>query len=112
MSCIFCEIVKKQIPSSIIYEDKQILAFKDVTPQAPIHVLIIPKEHIASTDEITSSNCSVVAHIFEKIPQIANTLEIKNGYRIVINCGKEGGQTVEHLHFHLLADREMTWPPG
>ena len=107
MSCIFCKIVNKEIPAAVIYEDDQILAFRDVSPQAPAHVLVIPKEHIASVDEVTPENCSVVAHIFARIPEIAKTLDVEGGYRVVTNCEEEAGQTVFHLHFHILGGRRM-----
>ena len=112
MDCIFCKIVKKEIPSSSVYEDEYILAFKDLNPQAPIHVLVVPKEHITSINEVNKKNADIIAHIFEKIPEITKSLGISDGYRIVSNCGEKAGQSVEHLHFHILGGREMNWPPG
>ena len=112
MDCIFCKIANGTIPSTKVYEDELILAFRDLDPQAPTHVLIIPKEHIASADEITEENAVVVAHIFTVAKTIAAQEGLTNGYRIVNNCGEDGGQTEKHLHFHLLGGRSMKWPPG
>lgn len=109
--CIFCKIANGEIPSNKVYEDESVLAFYDLEPQAPIHVLIIPKQHIACADEITAENSGVVAHIFEVAAKIAKELELKDGYRIVNNCGANGGQTVQHLHFHMLGGKAMGWPP-
>ena len=112
-NCIFCKIISREIPSDIVYEDDKILAFKDVNPIAPVHVLIVPKEHIASAMDINDDNADVVAHIFKKASCIAEKMGVsENGFRIVNNCGKDGGQTVMHLHFHMLAGRSMKWPPG
>ena len=111
--CIFCKIVNKEIPADIVYEDDKIIAFKDINAAAPIHVLIIPKRHIKSINQISDLDKSTISHIFIKISEIAKHLEIdKEGYRIVNNCGKLGGQTVDHIHFHLLGGRELQWPPG
>lgn len=112
MDCIFCKIAAGIIPSNKVYEDDRVLAFYDLDPQAPVHVLIIPKTHITSAAEITAENSAVVAHIFEAAAKIAEKLELKDGFRIVSNCGPAGGQSVPHLHFHLLGGRDMTWPPG
>lgn len=113
MDCLFCKIIAGEIPSTKVYEDDMILAFRDIDPQAPEHIVIVPKEHIASANEITSENSNYVAHIFEKIAEIAKQLGIDaNGYRVVNNCGKDGGQTVGHLHFHLMGGREFAWPAG
>ena len=112
MSCIFCEIANKQIPSETIYEDEKIMMFKDLDPKAPVHILVIPKEHIASANDITEENCDIIAHIFKKIASLSANLNLKNGFRIVNNCGENGGQTVNHLHFHVLAGRKLEWPPG
>ncbi len=112
-SCIFCKIVKKEIPSEIVFEDSEILAFKDITPVAPTHILIIPKEHIPSLNNLNQSHKEVVSDILFKIKEIAKDMGIhEQGYRIINNCGKDGGQTVDHLHFHLMAGRQMQWPPG
>lgn len=112
MDCIFCKIAAKEIPSNLVYEDEQVCAFYDLDPQAPVHVLIIPKAHIASAQEITPENSAVVAHVFEVAAKLAADLGLENGFRIVNNCGKDGQQTVQHLHFHLLGGRQMQWPPG
>ena len=112
MDCIFCKIANGEIPSQIVYEDDKIIAFKDLAPQAPVHFLVIPKEHIKCADEINSENSAIIAHIFTKIPLIAKELGVENGYRIVNNCGSDGGQTVGHLHFHVLGGRLLAWPPG
>ena len=109
--CIFCKIAKGQIPSKIAYEDENVIAFYDQDPQAPVHVLLIPKEHILSVMDITPENSQVVAHIFEVAARLAPQLGLENGFRIVNNCGKDGMQTVQHLHFHLLGKRQMGWPP-
>lgn len=109
--CIFCKIANGEIPSNKVYEDDKVLAFHDLDPQTPVHVLIIPKEHIASANEITAANSAVVAHVFQIAAKIAKELGLENGYRIVNNCGADGGQTVQHLHFHLLGKKAMGWPP-
>lgn len=101
MDCLFCKIVAGDIPSTKVYEDEQILAFRDIAPAAPVHVLFIPKAHIAGVREITAENAAVVAHIFSVIPQVAKELGITD-YRVVSNNGADAGQTVHHLHFHLL----------
>lgn len=110
--CIFCRIAAGEIPSNKLYEDDQLLAFYDLDPQAPTHFLVIPKAHIASVAEITPQNSAVVAHIYEVIARLAAELDLEQGFRVVTNCGPQGGQTVPHLHFHVLAGRDMTWPPG
>ncbi len=111
--CIFCKIIKGEIPSEKVYEDNLILAFNDLTPQAPVHILIVPKEHISSANEIDDTNSKVIGRIFEAISKIAKEKGFdKNGYRVVNNCGEDGGQTVDHIHFHLLAERQLQWPPG
>lgn len=107
MDCLFCAIVNGDIPSNKVYEDDKILAFRDINPQAPVHVLVIPKDHIQSADCINSENSGIIAYIFEKIPQIAKTAGIKNGYRIVSNCGPDACQSVPHLHFHILGGAQM-----
>lgn len=107
MDCIFCKIVNGEIPSKKAYEDDKILAFFDINPQAPTHIIIIPKEHIACADEINESNADVVAYIFSKIPVIAKEQGL-DGYRIINNCKENGGQTVFHLHFHLLGGKKLS----
>lgn len=112
-NCIFCKIANKEVPSDIIYEDDKVLAFKDLNPHAPVHVLIIPKEHIDSIMDINEDNIDILGHVTTVVKKIAEEYNInKEGFRLVTNCGKEGGQTVFHLHFHLLGGRAMTWPPG
>ena len=112
MDCVFCKIAKGEIPSKKAYEDDQILAFYDLDPQAPVHILLIPKAHIASANELTEENSAVVSHILLTAAKLAKELGLEKGYRIVNNCGEDGGQTVQHLHFHLLGGRSMKWPPG
>ena len=105
--CIFCKIVAGVIPSTKVYEDETVLAFRDIAPMAPTHILVIPKAQIGSVAEITAENSGVVAHIFEVIPQIAKAEGLENGYRVVSNCGNDAGQTVHHLHFHILGGRKL-----
>lgn len=112
MDCIFCKIAAGEIPSTKVYEDDTVVAFNDLDPQAPVHVLIIPKEHIASAEEINESNSAVVAHIFEVAAKIAAEKGLKDGFRIVNNCGDSAGQSVKHLHFHLMGGRDFGWPAG
>ena len=102
MDCIFCKIVAEQIPSKKVYEDEQILAFYDINPAVPVHVLVIPKIHMDSLNDINQSNVGVVSYVLEQIPQIAETLGIIDGYRVITNVGEKAGQTVKHLHFHVL----------
>lgn len=112
MDCIFCKIAAGEIPSKKAYEDDKVLAFYDLEPQAPVHILIIPKTHITSAADITEENSGVVAHIFEVAAKLGKELGLHNGYRIVNNCGEDGGQSVKHLHFHLMGGRQFTWPAG
>lgn len=113
MDCLFCKIIDGEIPSEKIFEDDMVLAFRDINPQAPEHIIIIPKEHIPSANAITSENSKYVAHIFEIIPLLAKKFNIaEKGYRIINNCGEYGGQTVPHLHFHLTGGRQFGWPAG
>ena len=112
MDCLFCKIIAGEIPSAKVYEDDTVFAFRDIDPQAPVHVLIVPKEHIASAKEINETNSAVVAHIFEVAAKIAKDEGLDDGYRIINNCGDSAGQTVKHLHFHLMGGREFTWPAG
>ena len=107
MDCLFCAIVRGEIPSKKVYEDDLCYAFADINPQAPVHVLVVPKEHIASANDISPCNSAVVAHIFECIPKIASELGLKNGYRIVSNCGPDACQSVRHLHFHILGGEQL-----
>ena len=112
MDCVFCKIAEGIIPSGKLYEDDEILAFNDLDPQAPVHVLMIPKTHIVSAADITGENSALVGHIYEAAASLAKKLGLNNGFRIVTNSGKDGGQSVSHLHFHLLGGRTMGWPPG
>lgn len=110
--CIFCKIAAKEIPGTIAYEDEKILAFHDLEPQAPVHVLIIPKKHIASLDDVQTEDQEVMGYLMGKVKDIAKELGLDHGYRVVINTGEDGFQTVKHLHVHLLGKRKMSWPPG
>ena len=107
MNCLFCKIIAGDIPSTKVYEDDRILAFRDIAPQAPVHILVIPKTHIGSVAEINGENADVVAHIFTVIPKIAEAENLAGGYRVVSNCGADAGQTVHHLHFHILGGRTL-----
>ena len=106
-NCLFCKIIAGEIPSTKVYEDETVLAFRDIAPQAPTHILVIPKAHIGSVAEITSENSGVVAHIFEVIAQVAKAEGLEGGYRVVSNCGEDAGQTVHHLHFHILGGKKL-----
>lgn len=107
-NCLFCKIIKGEIPSTKVFEDDRILAFRDINPQAPVHILVIPKEHISGVDELNESNAAVVSHIFAKIAEIAKNEGLTNGYRVVSNVGEDGGQTVRHLHFHILGGEKLS----
>lgn len=109
--CVFCKIIRKEIPSNPVFEDEQVLAFFDIHPASPIHVLIIPKRHIETVADIPSGD-NIVSLLTERAVQIAEQLKLREGYRLVLNNGDNGGQTVYHLHVHLLGGRFMTWPPG
>ena len=109
---IFKRIIDREIPADIIYEDDQCMAFRDVNPQAPTHVLVIPKQEIASAKEIAQEDQALIGHLVLVVRQLASELELNGGFRIVVNCGPDGGQTVDHLHFHLLGGRVLEWPPG
>lgn len=112
--CIFCKIANGEIPSQFIYEDESVVAFRDLNPQAPEHILIVPKKHVAKIIDFTAEDKDLAAHIFvDVVPEVAKKIGVdESGFRIVINTGEEGGQTVGHLHVHLLGGRKMTWPPG
>ncbi len=112
MSTIFRKIIDREIPAQIVYEDDRCLAFRDVAPQAPTHVLLIPKKEIASLDDLSMDDESLIGHIYGVIRRLAAELDLSNGFRVVVNCGRDGGQSVDHLHFHVLAGRPMKWPPG
>ncbi len=107
MDCIFCKIIRGEIPCRKAYEDDQVLAFYDIEPQAPVHILVIPKKHIESAAAVTPENSAVVAHIFEVIAALSKDLQLKDGFRVISNTGEDAGQTVRHLHFHLLAGKPM-----
>ena len=111
--CLFCKIAYKEISSEIIFEDDKIIAFKDVAPQAPTHILLIPKMHYDSIMDVPDDQLDIISHIHKIAKKLAKEIGIdKSGFRIVNNCGKEGGQSVQHLHYHLLGGRQLTWPPG
>ena len=113
MDCLFCKIIAGEIPSTKVYEDDFVYAFRDIEPQAPSLILIIPKQHISSVNEINDENCAIVGHIFKVAAEIAKNEGIaEDGYRIVTNIGENGGQTVNHLHYHMLGGRSLQWPPG
>ena len=109
---IFKRIIDKEIPAKIIFEDDRCVAFHDVAPQAPTHVLVIPKKEIASLREVTDADADLLAHLWLVIRDLARQLDLGSGYRVVVNCGRDGGQSVDHLHFHLLGGRPLAWPPG
>ena len=108
MNCLFCKIIAGEIPSTKVYEDETVLAFRDINPQAPTHILVIPKMHIGSVAEVTQDTGAVVAHIFTVIPQIAAAEGLEKGFRVVSNCGEHGCQSVKHLHFHILGGAQLT----
>lgn len=108
MDCLFCKIIASEIPSKKAYEDEYVYAFHDINPQMPVHILVVPKAHIASADEVCAENSAYVAHIFEAVPKIAESAGLKNGYRIVSNCGDDACQSVKHLHFHILGGGKMS----
>ena len=106
--CLFCKIIAGDIPSSKVYEDDTVYAFRDINPMAPVHILIVPKQHVASADGVNTENSAAVARIFEVIPQIAASEGLTNGYRVITNCGSDGCQSVKHLHFHLLGGKQLS----
>lgn len=111
--CIFCKIVAGEIPADIVYQDELVVAFRDLSPQAPTHVLVIPRRHISSLNELKPDDEGLIGHLFTAAAKIARAEGIaETGYRTVINCNEDGGQTVFHIHLHLLGGRAMTWPPG
>ena len=107
MDCLFCKIIKGEIPSSCVYEDEYVFAFKDINPQAPVHVLVVPKTHICCADMISADNSIEVARVFEAIPKVAKLMGLTNGYRIINNCGDDACQTVKHIHFHVLGGKKL-----
>lgn len=113
MDCIFCKIAAKKIPSKIIYEDEKAVAFEDISPQAPVHVLVVPKKHISTSLDITDKDNALVGHMFQVANKVAESKGIADrGFRMVMNCNAEAGQTVFHIHLHVLGGRPMHWPPG
>lgn len=112
MDCIFCKIASGQIPAKLLFQDEEVIAFPDINPQAPTHVLVIPRRHIVSLAQALKSDDALIGRMHGTVTELARTLHLENGYRTVINTGSDGGQTVEHLHIHLLGGRHMTWPPG
>ena len=112
LKTIFQKIIDREIPADIVYEDDTCLAFRDVNPQAPVHVLVIPKRLIPSLADATASDSQTLGHLLNAVRVVAEQLGLTNGYRTVINCGRDGGQSVDHLHLHLLAGRALGWPPG
>ena len=107
MDCLFCKIASGEIPSAKVFENEDVVAFRDINPQAPVHILVIPRTHIASTDGVTSENSTAIARVFEAIPAIAAAEDLENGYRVITNCGEDGCQSVKHLHFHVLGGRKL-----
>ncbi len=110
--CIFCKLANGEIPTDMVYEDDLIAVFRDASPQAPVHVLMVPKEHIASLNDLDESHAGLISHMMLKIKEIAASEGLENGYRCVINTGEDGQQSVKHLHIHILGKRAMHWPPG
>lgn len=110
--CLFCKIVAKELPADVLHESDSVLAFRDINPGAPTHVLVIPKEHIASASDLTNKHADLLAEIFTVLKQLSDDSGLSNGHRIVTNVGPDAGQAVHHLHFHLLGGRSMAWPPG
>ena len=112
MSCLFCKIIEGASPSTAVYQDELVYAFADINPKAPVHVLIVPREHIGSLSEAVDGHRAILGHLLWVAAEVARKKGLGNGYRVVINNGDDGGQTVDHLHLHLLGGRAMTWPPG
>lgn len=112
MDCLFCKIIEGEIPSDCLYEDDEVYVFKDIDPQAPVHFLVIPKKHIDSLDEMEDADGPLIAHVFQVIRDLAKREGLEKGYRVVHNIGEDGGQSVKHMHFHVLGGRSLNWPPG
>ena len=112
MDCLFCKIAQGQIPSNKLFEDDKILAFYDIDPQAPVHFLVIPKQHVDSAAALTEQDGELLAHVFATLARLCQVLGCENGYRVLADVGEDGGQSVKHLHFHVLAKRSLAWPPG
>jgi histidine triad (HIT) family protein len=112
-NCLFCKIARKEIPATVVYEDNHVLAFRDINPGAPVHILVIPRQHIESMATVEAGQAALIGHLLTAAAEIARAEKIaESGYRLVANTGKEGGQSVYHLHFHLMGGRQMSWPPG
>lgn len=111
-NCLFCKIISREIPTDILYEDEEIVAFPDINPTAPVHILIIPKKHISSSDDLNEENSYLIGKIFLVAKKLAKDMALEKGYRVVNNCKEDGGQSVDHIHFHLLGGRKMLWPAG
>lgn len=112
-NCIFCKIVAKEVKSEIVYEDDKVVAFKDIDPQAPIHILVVPKKHIPTLNDLNEEDYELISHVFKVIKKLSQDFEVENrGYRVVVNYLREAGQSIYHIHFHFLAGRPMRWPPG
>ena len=107
MDCVFCGIINGEIPSNKVYEDDLVLAFRDINPESPVHILVVPKTHVSSCDSIDADNSFLISKIFEMIPQIAKKEGLSNGYRVITNVGEDGGQSVKHLHFHILGGKKL-----
>ena len=107
MSCLFCKIIAGDIPSSKVYEDENVLAFRDINPQAPVHVLVVPKQHIESADDVCADNSQIISAVFEAIPKVAKACGLTNGYRVITNVGEDGCQSVKHIHFHVLGGEKL-----
>ncbi|MBD7975879.1 histidine triad nucleotide-binding protein [Serpens gallinarum] len=112
MECLFCKIITGEIPARILYEDDQVVAFHDVNPQAPVHFLVIPKRHIATLDDLADNDTTLAGHILLTAQRLAAQQGCSQGFRVVMNCNEHGGQTVSHIHMHVLGQRQMHWPPG
>ncbi len=112
MDCIFCKIAAGTVPAKLLFEDDEVIAFADIHPQAPVHVLVVPRRHIVSLAQAVRSDDALLARLYGTVAELARTLKLDHGYRTVINTGPDGGQTVDHLHVHLLGGRSMGWPPG
>ncbi len=112
MDCLFCKIIAGEIPSARVYQNEHVYAFRDINPQAPVHVLVVPKEHICCADAVTAANSHYVAKIFEAIPEIAKAQGLNNGYRVITNCGEDACQTVKHLHFHVMGGKQLQGQMG
>ena len=113
MDCLFCKLVARDIPADIVFEDEDVIAFRDIAPQAPTHILIIPKRHISTLNDLTEKDCALVGRLQFTAQKIAKEIGIADdGYRVVMNCNEDGGQTVYHIHMHLLGGRALAWPPG